>query len=84
MLNSTIKLDKFVKIPLNTTLNSLSKLNIGEQYAGLYAFQRLDAAKSAFALGGFYEDYLIDEIHDIRVNSGFYYHFHDRAHRINV
>ncbi len=88
MLNSTIKLAKFAIIPLNSTLtsfaNSLSKLNIGEQYVGVYAYQRLDAAKLAFALGGFYNGYLLNEIHDMRPNSGFYYHFHDRGHRIHV
>lgn len=88
MLKSTIELAKFAIIPLNSALtnfaNNLSKLNIGEQYVGVYAYQRLDAAKLAYALGGFYEGYLLDEIHDERPNSGFYYHFHDKAHRIHV
>ncbi|MDX9691388.1 MAG: hypothetical protein RBT45_02970 [Acholeplasmataceae bacterium] len=81
----------FTRIPLNSTLtsyaNTLKGLGISKSRAGVYTYQQLDAAKLAYSLGGYYNSrggYLLNEIHDKRIGSGFYYHFHDAAHTIHV
>lgn len=43
-----------------------------------------DAAKLAYACGGFFKGQFISENHDITKGSGHYYHFHDVMHLIHV
>ena len=59
------------------------KIKVG--YYGIYTQTEVDAARLAYALGGFYHKLGANsEIHDVRPGSGYYYHFHDIGHNIHV
>jgi hypothetical protein len=62
----------------------IEQKKINEKYIGIYTKTETDAARLAYAAGGFFKGKPQSEIHDVRPGSGFYYHFHDFAHRIHV
>jgi len=51
---------------------------------GIYTYVEEDAAKLAYACGGFFKGKFESENHDITKGSGHYYHFHDAMHLIHV
>lgn len=53
-------------------------------YFGIYTAEEEDAAKLAYAAGGFFKGEAQSENHDITDGSGYYYHFHDFTHTIHV
>ena len=94
LINTASSLGKFTvdflsKIVLSGPIKALiekiknnSAIRVG--YVGIYTNTEPDAAKLAYAAGGFFRGVAESENHDTTVGSGYYYHFHDFSHTIHV
>ena len=80
---TVIDIGKFTPA-MNNLLNKIKGLNISSKLIGVYTPLEEDAAKLAYACGGFFKKQFISENHDITKGSGHYYHFHDVMHLIHV
>lgn len=69
---------------MNSLLNKIRGLNLDSRLIGIYTYQEVDAAKLAYACGGFFRGQFKSENHDVTQGSGHYYHFHDAMHKIHV
>ena len=65
-------------------LNKIKPMGLSPRLIGIYTYEEADAAKLAYACGGFFNGLFESENHDITSGSGHYYHFHDIAHKIHV
>ena len=81
----------FVKILYSNMSSSLRGLvdtlrnsGVAQNKVGIYTQLEEDAAKLAFVCGAVQNSVYQSEIHDYRVGSGYYWHFHDFAHKIHV
>lgn len=87
---NVVSIAKFAVITLSTNLKNfatnLKNKNINPRIAGIYTKREMDAAKLAYALGGYSNNgkTMINEIHDYRTGSGYYRHYHDVSHTIHV
>ena len=78
-----ITLNKFTNAMLTVYRELISK-NIKTDKIGVYTQLRDDAAKLAYACGGFHEGFYRAENHKAFSGSGHYYHFHDAKKAIHV
>ena len=69
---------------MNDLLNKIKGLNLDSRLIGIYTYLEEDAAKLAYACGGFFKGQFRSENHDVTSGSGHYYHFHDAMHKIHV
>lgn len=69
---------------LTSLVNTIKGKNIKDGYAGIYTLEEKNAAKLAYAAGGFFKGKAESEVHDSTTGSGYYYHFHDFTHTIHV
>lgn len=69
---------------INDIKNKMNKGEVKKDYFGIYTTNELDAAKLAYAAGGFYKGIAQSETHNVNIGSGYYYHFHDYSHNIHV
>ena len=69
---------------MNELLKKIEKLNISAKLIGIYTYDESDAAKLAYACGGFFKGKFESENHSPTKGSGHYYHFHDAMHLIHV
>lgn len=81
----TVDLQNFVlPTSLATLVNTIKSKSIKAGYVGIYTATESDAAKLAYAAGGFFRGEMQSEIHDKTIGSGYYFHFHDFTHSIHV
>lgn len=80
---ATIALGNFTK-GMKDLLSKIKGLNLDSRLIGIYTYEEEDAAKLAYACGGFFNGQFRSENHDVTKGSGHYYHFHDAAHLIHV
>lgn len=69
---------------INLIENIKTNTKIKKDYLGIYTSEESDAAKLAYAAGGFFQGLEQSETHDSTAGSGYYYHFHDFTHNIHV
>ncbi len=69
---------------LATLVNTIKSKAVKAGYVGIYTISESDAAKLAYAAGGFFRGEAQSEVHDKTEGSGYYYHFHDFTHSIHV
>ena len=79
-----LTLPKELKTLINDIKNKMNKGEVKKDYFGIYTTTESDAAKLAYAAGGFYKGIAQSETHNVNVGGGYYYHFHDYSHNIHV
>lgn len=81
--------DQIEKLPITAAMATLintirTNKDIIVGLFGIYTPLEENAAKLAYAAGGFFKGNPESEIHNKNFGSGYYYHFHDFTHSIHV
>ena len=73
-----------LSIDMEDIAETIRYSKVSEDVLGIYTFEKADAAKLAYAAGGFFNDEEVSEIHNDNPGCGYYYHFHDINHVMHV